>query len=136
MPNTVDLTADFRTQKSVREYLLIGDLNSCGDLENSWGENGMEDAQPPFEADGFERKDLEELCKLQISRSDLRVLSRSLTTSFRTNKEEVSTAALTEAPTQTSTVNKSIPINPATPKIDEDIRKKPHWLDIFSRRKR
>lgn len=93
IPPGADPTADFRAEKSVDEYILIGEADSsCGSAWYTWGENysGRHDGEvAPYEADGFEREKLEDISLQQISRaSDWEYLaregySRSTTESFR-----------------------------------------------------
>lgn len=85
MPWEEDFTSDFRTQQSVKEYILIGEIDGdcCGDPWLTWGrdislDKSKKGLQLPFEADGFERVDLEHLWHLQVSRTQY-----SATVSFR-----------------------------------------------------
>ncbi len=94
-----DSTATFRSESSVKEYILIGEPEGgcCGDTVRTWGEpysldvdNLMEDGAITWddveglvvkegnnervisahEADGFTRVDLDEISKFNICRSD------------------------------------------------------------------
>ena len=102
MPYKVDFTADFRKCPSVMEYILIGDADDgCGDPWKTWGLPPIESLYdpskeceiPPYERDGFERKNLYDLSRLQICRTDLPgslnffQLSHSSTVSFRRIKK-------------------------------------------------
>lgn len=77
MPYEEDYTEDFRKCASVQEYILIGetDRGCCGDEWKTWGWSWEEDDEgekrvPPYEADGFERHNLDDLSLLQICRTD------------------------------------------------------------------
>lgn len=69
MPMQVDFTADFRTQPSVKEYILIGEVDHgcCGDQNKTWGA-GSE--QAAYQKDGFLRNDLTYISEKQICRTD------------------------------------------------------------------
>lgn len=62
MPSKQDLTALFRREPSVQEYILIGEANSgCGDEWLTWGRYDLYEHErdiPPYKADGFVREDL------------------------------------------------------------------------------
>ena len=61
MPYGVDFTSDFRATQSVKEYVLIGEVNGCcGDPEDTWGYIG----------DEFEREVLDDVSRFQICRTD------------------------------------------------------------------
>ena len=69
MPYQHDWTPLFRACKSVKEYILIGETDSgCCGSEETWGysENGT----ASYKQEGFIRKDLEELERLQVCRTD------------------------------------------------------------------
>ncbi len=89
MPLGVDWTAAFRSCESVREYVLIGEADSgmCGDAWRTWGIRNCDEKVivPPYEADRFERVDLEALSQWQLCRADERWASRgrSRTVVFR-----------------------------------------------------
>ncbi len=51
MPKGKDLTRDFRLTASVKEYILIGNPQECGDPWLTWGEKSNK--TPAFEHDGF-----------------------------------------------------------------------------------
>ena len=78
MPMDKDLSADFRTAASVKEYILSGYPESCGDEWSTYGLNfsGQDEYKeregqiPPYEIDGFKQNDLDEVHKYQISRVD------------------------------------------------------------------
>ncbi|MDI6603285.1 MAG: hypothetical protein QME57_04235 [Patescibacteria group bacterium] len=80
MPYLQDSSKDIRKCPSVKEYILIGETDGgcCGDPWETWGQPWLlwdEDDEggekiPPYEADGFEREDLDELSDLQICRTD------------------------------------------------------------------
>jgi hypothetical protein len=74
MPVGKDFTAAFRKTGSVKEYILIGetDQGCCGDQWLTWGFSEDQDKEKeisPYEADGFEKTELNEL-PLQICRTD------------------------------------------------------------------
>lgn len=52
MPKGKDLTRDFRMTPSMREYLLIGNPQECGDPWLTWGEKSNKTSA--FEQDGFQ----------------------------------------------------------------------------------
>ena len=66
MPAGVDWTSDFRSEPSVKEYILVGPPfdATCGDMSLTWGEEEFyndetgkieyKEEQPPYEKDGFE----------------------------------------------------------------------------------
>jgi hypothetical protein len=79
MPYQEDWTKDIRMCDRVKEYILIGetDYGCCGDHWETWGKSwpwGVDDEGgekiPPYEVDGFGRKDLDELSDLQVCRTD------------------------------------------------------------------
>ena len=77
MPYQKDFSKDFRSQKSVKEYLLIGETDDgcCGDDWETWGcswrlNNKSKNQIPPYENDGFKRTDLDKLSALQSCRTD------------------------------------------------------------------
>ena len=90
-----DFSSAIRNTASVKEYILIGETESCGDPWQTWGQlseydeeyERRKDLPKPYETDGFERKQLTELSKLQIARGDSRVSigkeTNSETNSFR-----------------------------------------------------
>ncbi len=76
MPYKKDSSKDIRKFSSVQEYILIGESHGgcCGDAWETWGLN-LSDSEddkkvPPYKVDGFEMKELYDLNKLQICRSD------------------------------------------------------------------
>lgn len=90
MPPGIDFSADFRSTKSLREYILIGEPVVCGDFWLTWGTNWAlkkkedgslsldeekmserENQPEPYKADGFEWVEIEEVSKHQICRADL-----------------------------------------------------------------
>ena len=74
MPYGKDFTEDFRNTKSVKEYILIGEISCCGDLWKTWGDdleyNNNDNELPPYKSDGFDLYHLEKLRKHQICQSD------------------------------------------------------------------
>ena len=81
MPSGVDWTAEWRACESVREYLLLGaiDSSTCGDEWATWGvlseklvdEYGLDEGSaPPYEADGFVRAELDAVAAAQLCRFD------------------------------------------------------------------
>ena len=115
-PIREDWTRDVRLTPSVHEYVLVGetDFGACGRPAETWGlnpktgdapeedelleEDELEEDellerhpkwQPPHEADGFERVDLDALSKHQVCRTDEPWLKarRSGTVSFRRRRE-------------------------------------------------
>jgi len=75
MPMATDFTADFRKADSLREYLVIGEAwdGCCGDNWRTWGNPAFaegDSSAPPYERDGFEKKELAHLSALQLSRYD------------------------------------------------------------------
>ena len=79
MPYQEDSSKDIRKFDSVQEYILIGETDGgcCGDEWETWGQSwswGEDDEGgekiPPYEVDGFEREDLDDLSDLQICRTD------------------------------------------------------------------
>ena len=72
-----DWTSSFRACESVREYVLVGevDAGACGHPWNTWGHTFRDCAAKPgdvapFAAGGFERVELDELSALQLSQFD------------------------------------------------------------------
>ncbi len=96
MPYREDSSKDIRKFDSVQEYILIGETDGgcCGDHWETWGQfwslNDDEiDGEKivPYEADGFEREDLDDLSYLQICRTDnLGDYFHSSTVSFKRKK--------------------------------------------------
>ena len=113
-PIREDWTRAVRLTPSVCEYVLVGetDFGACGHPAETWGlnpktgdepeedepeEDELEEDellerhewQPPHEADGFERVDLDALSKHQVCRTDEPWLKarRSGTVSFRRRRE-------------------------------------------------
>lgn len=88
MPVWTDLTKEIRKCNTVQEYILIGedDYGCCGDSWDTWGKSS-DNRIPAYRKDGFRRKDLWDLCKLQICRTDIpeerREYSHSRTVSFK-----------------------------------------------------
>ena len=89
MPQGVDWTAEMRKFK-VDEYILIGetDNGSCGNKWLTWGNpkfrpDDDDTIDAPFRVDGYERQNLSELSKLQLSRYDGKNSRSSSTVSFR-----------------------------------------------------
>lgn len=94
MPADTDCTSDFRQAECVKEYLLIGekDESTCGEPWETWGVGavpapGTDGVRwtPPYEVDGFVRRDLNELSELQLSRLSVGYFpsgERSATVSF------------------------------------------------------
>ncbi|MDB5264947.1 MAG: uncharacterized protein JWN64_518 [Parcubacteria group bacterium] len=100
MPHGEDWTKDFREEKSVKEYVLIGPYGPCGsdatwehtrpEFEKMYGDKELAKKMQPssFDRDGFIRTDHGELSEYQISRLDIggeaKTISewRSGTTSF------------------------------------------------------
>lgn len=79
MPYREDSSKEIRKFDSVQEYILIGETDGgcCGDEWETWGYSWSWDEDdeggkkvPPYEADGFEREDLNDLSDLQICRTD------------------------------------------------------------------
>ena len=88
MPYQTDSTKDFRSCPSVKEYILIGetDHGCCGHPWETWGVTWdfKDHDQTPYQVDGFERFDLQDLRGLQICRTDqLLDWRHSETVSFR-----------------------------------------------------
>ena len=107
-PIREDWTRAVRLTPSVHEYVLVGetDFGACGHPAETWGLSGdalsdeleedelsdeleRHEWQPPHEADGFERVDLDALSKHQVCRTDEPWLKarRSGTVSFRRRRE-------------------------------------------------
>lgn len=103
MPMNEDWTAMFRKAKVV-EYILIGECDDgmCGDNWMTWGNHAYLDdpvealeqsrkGKPknrvkiptPYQLDGYERKDLEDLAPFQFSRFDSKYSKSGRTVSFR-----------------------------------------------------
>jgi len=86
MPLGIDLSADFRKDLSVKEYLLIGQPTLCGNPWYTYGENvdsnsfsytvsdeeikEREKQLAPYKADGFEEQFMKNISKFQICRID------------------------------------------------------------------
>jgi hypothetical protein len=86
MPSGLDLSKDFRTTKSVDEYILVGDPLLCGEEWDTYGKNPTSDQGkiPPYLKDGFELTPLEDISKNQICCSDsANKYEHSKTFSFR-----------------------------------------------------
>jgi hypothetical protein len=91
MTQEKDLSADFRLAKNVEEYILIGCDEVCGGKWETWGippwgeEEKEEYKIPPYQVDGFEREDLDDVRKNQICRMDWigRDFTASKTVSFK-----------------------------------------------------
>ena len=90
MPYETDFTADFRREKNLKEYILIGETSgSCGDYWKTWGEHfypkRFDFRKPPYEKEGFEHVDLTNISQYQICRTDDLGPEQpnSLTVSFR-----------------------------------------------------
>ena len=98
MPYEYDCTDDFRSTKSIDEYILIGETDGgcCGDGWKTWGSSWSfneeekkqrENQLPPYKADGFERVDHDELRDLQLSRINIQDGdSTTKTVSFKRKK--------------------------------------------------
>jgi len=95
MPYEEDYTKDFRTTQSVDEYILIGETDGgcCGHNWETWGyawsfdEEKEEEKIAPYVADGFERKNIDDVSVHQICRTDQpENYYHSSTTSFRRKK--------------------------------------------------
>ncbi len=94
-----DWTADFRQQKTVKEYILAGKTDEtgigyCGDPWRTWGAYSPDEEKefkgkiPPYEVDGFEKIPLDGVSKYQICRDDYPwekggIVQHSRTVSFR-----------------------------------------------------
>jgi hypothetical protein len=92
MPPGQDWTKDFRNERQVEEYILIGesDDGTCGDNWLTWGNSDFRtdndnavDFTAPYVADGYERINLDDLSQLQFSRFDCQRSRESMTVSFR-----------------------------------------------------
>lgn len=114
MPSGQDWTGDFRKPSSslfapgelggegiVEEYILIGECDdgTCGDNWLTWGNADAYECEDgnkkpvrvaPYAEDGYERVDLEELSRLQVSRFDCKRSSESKTVSFRRTGDRLS----------------------------------------------
>jgi len=96
MPYQEDSSRNIRKFDSVQEYILIGETDGgcCGDEWETWGQSWSWDEDDeggekvsPYEADGFERDDLDDLSDLQICRTDdPGSYSHSRTVSFKRKK--------------------------------------------------
>lgn len=83
MSMKVDLTSAFRASRSLTEYILIGevDYGVSGTARETWG---LQDPEPLYSREGFQRITLEKLSLLQLARSDSPyVRFHSQTTVFR-----------------------------------------------------
>jgi hypothetical protein len=70
MPHDEDWSAAFRAEKSVEEYILIGEEDGCcGNNAETWGD--ASEKNNPYEADNFERQRLSDLSNVQFSRIDI-----------------------------------------------------------------
>jgi hypothetical protein len=88
-----DWTKDFRHERQVEEYILIGEADdgTCGDNWLTWGNSDFHadnndnavDSNAPYVADGYERINLDVLSQLQFSRFDCQRSRESMTVSFR-----------------------------------------------------
>jgi hypothetical protein len=93
MPPGLDWTKDFRHERQVEEYILIGECDdgTCGDNWLTWGNSDFRadnndnavDSTAPYVADGYERINLDNLSQLQFSRFDCQRSRESMTVSFR-----------------------------------------------------
>jgi len=102
MPPGQDWTKDFRNERLVEEYILIGETDdgTCGHNWLTWGNSDFHadnataaaaakgynfavDPTPLYAKDGYERIDLDDLSKLQFSRFDCKRSRESMTVSFR-----------------------------------------------------
>lgn len=92
IPYKKDFSKDIRKFDSTKEYVLIGEVDGdlCGHDWETWGGSWCSEGRgkiPPYEADGFEREDLDYLSKLQICRTDdPGSYWRSKTVSFKRKK--------------------------------------------------
>jgi hypothetical protein len=93
--NDDNITADFRRDKNVSEYILIGPKDNgeiCGDDWLTWGKRNKDisqNLQVWYEKDGFEREDLNNVEKNQICRIDEPIegyIHNSGVVSFKRNK--------------------------------------------------
>jgi hypothetical protein len=100
MPYGADMTEDFRKTSSVDEYLLIGETDDgcCGDSWLTWGvppwnfetEEKMAEEIPPHLAEGFARKNLDDISDKQICRTDMITdYYHSRTVSFRRTSAKI-----------------------------------------------
>lgn len=86
-----DWTEEFRRDDKtmIKEYILIGEADDgcCGHNWFTWGNQKYSssggDAVAPYVEDGWNRKDLDHLSKLQLSRYDTKLSRSSSTVSFR-----------------------------------------------------
>ena len=90
MPSGVDWTESFRRSTKLVEYILIGEAwdGCCGHNWRTHGNPAFSDEvsspRPPYERDGFEKRELRHLSKLQLSRYDCKQFAGSSRTfSFR-----------------------------------------------------
>jgi hypothetical protein len=92
MPSGVDWTESFRRSTKLVEYILIGEAwdGCCGHNWRTWGNSsfadgdGSQKTQPLYDRDGFEKRELRHLSKLQLSRYDCKQFAGSSRTfSFR-----------------------------------------------------
>ena len=91
MPRGVDFTAAIRAQRSVSEYLLIGETETgcCGSDILTWGveiddEGNIIANNPPYKAEGFSRNFVGEVSMHQTCRIDnVNHFIHSKTISFR-----------------------------------------------------
>lgn len=98
MPYQHDWTATIRATPSVGEYVLIGETDDgcCGHPYRTWGvtsfsdvrdKKDMKDCIPLYMRDGFKRRNLNEMSRYQICRSDfLDSRFHSKTVSFRKDR--------------------------------------------------
>jgi len=79
MPYQTDLTADFRSNQSLKGYVLIGAPDVTGDFDKTWGNAEFcnspgvekdEDYVPEYQSDSFIATELEGLSQMQICRLD------------------------------------------------------------------
>ena len=100
MPYRHDWTAAIHATPSVGEYILIGETDDgcCGDPYRTWGVTSFLDVQekketkdyvPVYRREGFQRKNLNEISRYQICRSDfLDSRFHSKTVSFRRRRRQ------------------------------------------------
>lgn len=78
IPSGKDPTKDIRKTPEVKEYILIGDPELCGEDWDTYGNNTQgqfpreEGKIPPYEEDGFSSTDLSNISGLQMSIGDNR----------------------------------------------------------------
>ncbi|MBP6881445.1 MAG: hypothetical protein KBC35_02360 [Candidatus Pacebacteria bacterium] len=74
MSQDADLSKDFRKCDSVRAYVLIGDTMCTGNPWETWGNSFYEPEKEndpiPYEEDGYERTNIDELRLSQLCRTD------------------------------------------------------------------